>query len=118
MSGVAKGIFPDNQAIIVADNQMKQLKGRFEQANLISNYEKELASVDELTQISDLSSFQTAVSELNRLAPQSKTLIQFKNQASPIIEGHLAKMMSEGAMVFSERSICSIPALSKRWRIQ
>ncbi|WP_415896076.1 protein kinase domain-containing protein [Neptuniibacter sp. PT34_22] len=95
VSGVAKGIFPENQAIIVADNQMKQLKGRFEQAKLISNYEKELASVDKLTQLSDLSSFKKAVSELNRLAPQSKTLIQFKNQASPIIEGHLAKMMTE-----------------------
>jgi len=95
VSLVAKGLFPDNEAIIVADNQMEQLKYRFEQSNLISTYEQELASLSAFEKLSDLDFYSKAVSELNRIAPQSDSLQAFKQQVSPLIVAQLNTLIAE-----------------------
>jgi serine/threonine protein kinase len=103
VSAIAKSMFPSNSSISVAAEQLSQQQYRFEQANKITQLEQSLALFPSINRVEDLEPFSASVGELNKIGPDSRVLIQFKQHASPLIEQALEAQFKQGQWFSAER---------------
>lgn len=108
VSAIAKTMFPSNSTISVAAEQLSQQQYRFEKAIKVAELEKNLASFLSISTVEDLKPFSTSVDELNKIAPDNKMLIQFKQHASPLIEKSLSAQFQLGQWFSAERQFTSL----------